>query len=158
MCVCLGPSLFYFFFFLRFCVFGPDVNRTSCSKTLYFSISFVFAGVNFRFVSCVFGVFDGLIVLCDCILTLTCPMGIWCQNDVVSTSMRRNHVASTLIRRQFYVMRPLGGIHILTCFDIHIVELTIIIIWISPSLILGASGGCFHLDCGLHRDSCKQTV
>ena len=27
------------------------------------------------------------------------PVGIWCQNDVVSTSMRRNHVASTLIRR-----------------------------------------------------------
>ena len=35
-------------------------------------------------------------------------MGIWCQNDVVSTSMRRNHVASTLIRRHFYVMCPLG--------------------------------------------------
>ena len=28
-------------------------------------------------------------------------MGIWCQNDVVSTSMRRHHVASTLIRRHF---------------------------------------------------------
>ena len=35
-------------------------------------------------------------------------MGFWCQNDVVSTSMRRNHVASTLIRRHFYVMCPLG--------------------------------------------------
>ena len=34
---------------------------------------------------------------------------IWCQNDVVSTSMRRNHVASTLIRRHFYVMCPLGS-------------------------------------------------
>ena len=28
-------------------------------------------------------------------------MGIWCKNDVVSTSMRRNHVASTFIRRHF---------------------------------------------------------
>ena len=27
------------------------------------------------------------------------PVGIWCQNDVVSTSMRRHHVASTLKRR-----------------------------------------------------------
>ena len=25
------------------------------------------------------------------------PAGIWCQNDVLSTSMRRYHVASTLI-------------------------------------------------------------
>ena len=29
------------------------------------------------------------------------PVGIWCQSDVVSTSMRRHHVASTLIRRHF---------------------------------------------------------
>ena len=31
---------------------------------------------------------------------LRIPAGIWCQNDVdvVSTSMRRHHVASTLIR------------------------------------------------------------
>ena len=29
-------------------------------------------------------------------------------NDVVSTSMRRHHVASTLIRRHFHVMCPLG--------------------------------------------------
>ena len=35
-------------------------------------------------------------------------MDILCQNDVVSTSMRRNHVASTLIRRHFHVMCPLG--------------------------------------------------
>ena len=27
------------------------------------------------------------------------PVGIWCKNDVLSTSMGRNHVASTLIRR-----------------------------------------------------------
>ena len=36
------------------------------------------------------------------------PAGIWCQNDVVSTSMRRNHVASTLIRRHFRTKCPLG--------------------------------------------------
>ena len=36
------------------------------------------------------------------------PVDIWCQNDVVSTSMRRHHVASTLIRRHFLVMCPLG--------------------------------------------------
>ena len=35
------------------------------------------------------------------------PVGIWCQNDVISTSVR-NHVASTLIRRHFHVMCPLG--------------------------------------------------
>ena len=36
------------------------------------------------------------------------PVGIWCQNDAVSTSMRRNHVATTLIRRHIYAMCPLG--------------------------------------------------
>ena len=30
-------------------------------------------------------------------------------NDVVLTSMRRNYVASTPIRRHFYVMCPLGS-------------------------------------------------
>ena len=39
------------------------------------------------------------------------PAGIWCQNDVVSTSMRRNHVASTLIRRHFRTKCPLGSVH-----------------------------------------------
>ena len=36
------------------------------------------------------------------------PAGIWCQNDVGSTSMRRHHVASTLIRRHFGTKCPLG--------------------------------------------------
>ena len=36
-------------------------------------------------------------------------MGTQHQNDVVSTSMRRDHVASTLIRRHFNVVCPLGG-------------------------------------------------
>ena len=35
-------------------------------------------------------------------------VGIWCQKDVVSTSIQRNYVASTLIWRHFYVMCPLG--------------------------------------------------
>ena len=36
------------------------------------------------------------------------PAGIWCQNDVVLTSMRRYDVASTLIRRHFHTKCPLG--------------------------------------------------
>ena len=36
------------------------------------------------------------------------PSGHMVQNDAVSTSMRRHDVASTLIRRQFYVICPLG--------------------------------------------------
>ena len=35
------------------------------------------------------------------------PAGIWCQNDVVLTSMRRDYVASTLIRRHFDTKCPL---------------------------------------------------
>ena len=49
-------------------------------------------------------------------------MGIWCQNDVVSTLMRRNHVASTLIRRHFYVMCPLSYQNVISncnCTTIH---------------------------------------
>ena len=36
------------------------------------------------------------------------PAGTQHQNDVISTSMRRDHVASTLIRRHFNVLCPLG--------------------------------------------------
>ena len=36
------------------------------------------------------------------------PVGIWCKNDVISASLRRHHVASTLLRRHFHVMCPLG--------------------------------------------------
>ena len=36
------------------------------------------------------------------------PAGTQHQNDVVSTSMRRDHVASTLIRRHFNVVCLLG--------------------------------------------------
>ena len=37
------------------------------------------------------------------------PAGIWCENDVGSTSMRRHHVASTLIRRHFGTKCRLGS-------------------------------------------------
>ena len=37
------------------------------------------------------------------------PAGIWCQNDVELTSMRRDDVASTLIRRHFGTKCPLGN-------------------------------------------------
>ena len=40
----------------------------------------------------------------------TAPVSIWCQNGVVSTSIRRHHVASTLIRRHFHIMCPLGAL------------------------------------------------
>ena len=40
------------------------------------------------------------------------PAGIWCQNDVVLTSMRRDDVASTLIRRHFHTKCPLGRISV----------------------------------------------
>ena len=36
------------------------------------------------------------------------PAGIWCQNDVASTSMRRDHVASTSTQRHFGTKCPLG--------------------------------------------------
>ena len=36
-------------------------------------------------------------------------MGIWCQNDVVLTSMRRDDVASTSRRRHFVTKYPLGS-------------------------------------------------
>ena len=32
------------------------------------------------------------------------------------------------------------------------------IIWMSPFLILGGSGECFHFYCILHRNSCEQRV
>ena len=59
----------------------------------------VFSSLSFRVAGFVFS--HGVYV---------CPMGIWCQNDVVLTSMRRHHVASTSIRRQSGTKCPLGGI------------------------------------------------
>ena len=37
------------------------------------------------------------------------PADIWYENDVVLTSMRRDHVASTLIQRHFGTKCPLGS-------------------------------------------------
>ena len=52
-------------------------------------------------------------------------MGIWCQNDVVLTSMRRDDVASTSIRRHFGTKCLLGNFRtaeatavVNTCTDI----------------------------------------
>ena len=42
------------------------------------------------------------------------PAGTQHQNDVVSTSMRRDHVASTLIRRHFNVVCPLGSSRVIS--------------------------------------------
>ena len=69
------------------------------------------------------------------------PVGIRCQNDVVSTSMRRHHVASPLIRRHFHVMCPLG------CLYIHVLsayEIIIIIIIIISIIIFNISSGHFY--------------
>ena len=51
------------------------------------------------------------------------PVGIWCQNDVVLTSMRRNHVASTLIRRHFRTKCPLGSVCYLLKFYLTFPEM-----------------------------------
>ena len=48
------------------------------------------------------------------------PAGIWCQNDVVSTSMRRNYVASTLIRRHFRTKCPLGCYFLFASLDVKL--------------------------------------
>ena len=45
-----------------------------------------------------------------------CLVGICCQNDAVLTSMRRDDVASTFIRRHFHVMYPLGDLQSMICF------------------------------------------
>ena len=44
------------------------------------------------------------------------PAGIWCENDLVLTSMRRDYVASTLIVRHFGTKCPLGKV----CVDFDI--------------------------------------
>ena len=45
------------------------------------------------------------------------PAGIWCENDVGSTSMRRDDVASTLIRRHFGTKCPLGHVLVLPVYS-----------------------------------------
>ena len=41
-------------------------------------------------------------------INIISPAGLWCQKDVVLTSMRRDDVASTLIRRHFGTKCSLG--------------------------------------------------
>ena len=61
--------------------------------------------------------------------------GIWCENDVGSTSMRRHHVASTLIRRHFDTKCPLGGLDIGSATSPHAAGNTrIIVLTIVPKV------------------------
>ena len=59
------------------------------------------------------------------------PAGTQYQNDVVSTSMRRDHVASTLTRRHFNVVCPLGLSCIYTLNFLSLFYNDSIIIWYS---------------------------
>ena len=70
-------------------------------------------------------------------------MGIWYQNDVVSTSIRRNHVAPTLIRRHFYAMCPLG-----TAIVAAIITIILFIYFIVHSLLSkqAVSGGLYKFE------------
>ena len=64
-----------------------------------------------------------LFVNCDTIFEKHIPAGIWCENDVGSTSMRRHHVASTLIRRHFGTKCPLGCLSAFDVFESNLVRL-----------------------------------
>ena len=59
---------------------------------------------------CSFETFHNFLYISTHVISKYCPAGIWCENDVGSTSMRRHHVASTLIRRHFGTKCPLGDI------------------------------------------------
>ena len=75
------------------------------------------------------------------------PVGSWCQNDVVLTSMRRNHVASTLIRRHFRTKCPLGCY----CYSIYYDYF-----WqISLRQFVEVRGGHIQRHMETHKDSTK---
>ena len=57
--------------------------------------------------------------------SLYIPAGTQHQNDVVSTSMRRDHVASTLIRRHFNVVCPLGYVLLYKRMYFHTILYTV---------------------------------
>ena len=78
------------------------MDLTECAK-----IASAFAQFDQSYLSSLqsFTMIHRLLVLIE---NSNCPVGIWCQNYVASTSMRRDNVALTLIRRYFYVMRPVG--------------------------------------------------
>ena len=48
------------------------------------------------------------VLVCLLVLLVSFPVGTQRENGVVSTSMRRDHVVSTLIRRHFDVVCLLG--------------------------------------------------
>ena len=71
------------------------ISRSISESPLEFEITRVDCIRNLRLYT--FAIFVGVF-----------PAGTQHQNDVLSTSMRRDHVASTLIRRHFNVVCPLG--------------------------------------------------
>ena len=73
--------------------------------------------------------------LSDMNFNMNNPAGIWCKNDVVLTLMRRDDVASTLIRRHFRTKCPLGTFA--TFADMRLLQSHIIVrFWVNISLIM----------------------
>ena len=75
-------------------------------------------------------------------------MGIWCQNDVVSTSMRRNHVASTLIRRHFKSCARWEESACLICKikwgGLNVLQNVVVLIYSQPELIISSTAIYIH--------------
>ena len=71
-------------------------------------------------------------------------MGTQRYNDVVSTSMRRDHVALTLIRRHFDVVCLLGLVFDLLRFDRLIVTLVGSLVFVVQETI-GNNDNCFAI-------------
>ena len=57
--------------------------------------------------------------------TKNIPAGTQHQNDVISTSMRRDHVALTLMRRHFNVVCPLGSGFDLMCSFLGVYDISL---------------------------------
>ena len=81
-----------------------DYRYLFCLSITVHSFVSCFRGVGKMSGNELFILFTLLIFLVNCYLLILVtkklgvfPVGIWCLNDVVSTSMRRDHVASTLI-------------------------------------------------------------
>ena len=106
--------IFYTKFTFNFCIW----NCSSLSLEDHYSqnivhiciksyIQFLLQGISFVEFQVWWNIaFHGALTMI-CVLSRT-PADIWCENDVGSTSMRRHHVASTLIRRHFGTKCPLG--------------------------------------------------
>ena len=87
-----------------------------CLQMLYCAMSvlqadnvlcFVYS-IKLHFAMCILLAYIILCCMSFLLHVIHTPAGIWCENDVGSTSMRRHHVASTLIRRHFGTKCPLG--------------------------------------------------